>query len=127
MVAGLFSLADTCDHTRTVVGIGVVISGCAFGPLKTRLLSAAYEPRIAASKFTTGLERVWVNHHRHQHCRPLILLEAGKCKSPKRGGQLVGSFCDSRGGSGPNEGVHRLVYLPKKGVWNRDTGVTKDI
>lgn len=58
MVMGLFNLADTCDHTRIIVYIGVLISGCAFGPLKTRLLSAAYEPRITASKFTNGLERV---------------------------------------------------------------------
>lgn len=41
MVAGVLNLAITCDHTRTLVRMGVAMSGCALGPLKTKLLSAA--------------------------------------------------------------------------------------
>lgn len=63
MVPRLPSLTNICSQTLTVVLMEVVISGCALGPLNTKLLSAEYDHRIAASRLTEGLDFGWANHH----------------------------------------------------------------
>lgn len=52
-----------CSGFLNVVHMRVVIQGEACLPQKTRLLRAAYDPSVAASRVTARFCLGWENHH----------------------------------------------------------------
>lgn len=64
MQFGLANIALASLHAIMVVFIGIVRGRGALGPLYTKLVRAAYDPKMPASSLTAGFCRGWENHQR---------------------------------------------------------------